>query len=745
MGYTGSAKKLTAQADWISAPNVDEPVHFTDDFDSDDGYFTEENGKDNFKIASGVLTASAKDPALTYVHVYERNAEVIAKMMYSGAGSNADFGLMQRYSSADAYVRAGYDVASACWYIESREGIDFALTRLAEASMVLTEGTWYDVSFTVNGTVATLSVNGSVVATAPAASVSHVTPGRLAVYAEDVTLSVDDYDAALLSAEGTVIKNISHTKLPTDKYLEGGSAWEMKDGSLIYQHSNGTTYKSLDDGKSWTETDKWFATTNGYPNIIRLNNGDLLMIASKGGYKISQTSSDDGKTWVDGGNITLTTFKGTDGKTAGAGNMNDKIFQSATTNRIFYGQNYEGSAKPDGRQVFCEFFYSDDNGATWTKSDTASWTIEGNEDQTYFGECKLLECADGTIRMYNSWNDYGCIVYSESTDGGKTFGPLQMMPEFICARSSMQFVLDTYAENDTTYYMVWVYSAPKSAGSPMNRSRLSLAKSTDGKEWEYLGDIWRWESNYTASGASINHIVDPFIKTTKDSIIIGTGLSEQMASGDDFSYHQGQRQHIWSISKATLPEGVTINKFLDVTPASSYNDAVTFVSSEGLFNGTGDFTFSPEASMTRAMFVTVLGRLNGADMSAYTTPTFNDVAADQWYTTYVEWAAANGIVNGLGNGIYGINDNVTVQQACVILARYANYATKPVGGDVLGAPKTTADFTDSAAVADWAAKEVEWAVANGIYNGVGTALNPAAPASRAIVATMFANYVKVFG
>ena len=126
------------------------------------------------------------------------------------------------------------------------------------------------------------------------------------------------------------------------------------------------------------------------------------------------------------------------------------------------------------------------------------------------------------------------------------------MEDFKCVVSSMQFVKDDYANNNTTYYMVWVNTGEEliTGLNTMPRSRLTLAKSTDGINWKVLGDIWRWESRYSNDGAQLYHIVNPFIKVTDDYLIVGSGFSEK--SGD--TYHQAQRQHIYSIYKNTLEE-----------------------------------------------------------------------------------------------------------------------------------------------------------------------------------------------
>ncbi len=720
--------------------NVSDPVTVTDSFDSDTGLFTEENGESYRSVEGGTLNVSAGSDRLTYIHVYEPNAEISTKISVKSAKADSEVSLMLRYTSANAYVKAGYDFAKGEWFLENREGADFYLERLASKKAEFNKNTDYTLTFRADGTSLTLYVNGEKLLETDSAT--HVTPGRIAIFADNAEISVDDFKAVLLSGEGTVLYNVEHTALPDDTSLAGGTVIKMSDGTLRFIYSKTVNYISSDNGNTWTDAGS-FIDTMGQPNIIRLSDGSFMQIGTSGDKVCAFISTDELKSFKKVGEICEAVTA--DGKfSAKAVNMNDKIFLSPTTGRILFSQNYEvfGEGSYNGMKVFCRFYYSDDNGETWTSSETDAWQIEGNTETEYFGECKILECADGTLRMYNSWNHYGCIVYSESTDGGKTWGPLVKMPEFICSRSSMQFVRDPYAENDHTYYMIWVYSPYDPKVATMTRSRLSLARSEDGKTWEYLGDLWRWESNYTGTGSHglINHIVNPTVYVTEDSVIAGCGASERMHEDSAKQFHQQQRQHLWTVKKSTLPEGKTLNLFDDVKVSADYNDAVSFVTSEGLFNGTSATTFSPDVTMNRAMFVTVLGRLDGADVSAYSEPTFSDVAAGQWYTGYVGWAAAKGIVNGMGGGVYGINGAVTVEQACTVLYRYS-------GGKASdsGTKTTVADFADGGDVSQWAKEAVEWAVANGVYTGDNGKLGATSAASRATVATIFANYVKAFG
>jgi len=544
---------------WTEPVNVPEPMRYTDDFDTNLGYFTEENGAHDFHVENGCLTAAGdNNGALAYLQIYEKNVTYRARFKYtSNAQSGAFLSFLLRYSSPEAYVRLSYYHKSRSWAIIGSEGKDFPLYRYAHTEdFPIEPDTWHDIEFTLDKDTAEAYLDGRLLFTAN--SIHHTTPGRVGIAADNMTVFVDSVDIAFNSNQGTLMRGVKHTRLPGEKYLEGGSVTEMSDGKLIYQHAGGDTFTSADNGVTWQRAEHpWTELSGTYPQILRLMSGELIKVIDRNidgvKYKFAVTSADDGKTWDDAGAILSTPWRENSG--CNALNMNDKINQ-ISTGRIFYCQNYHSAVEgktTDGRIVFCEFYYSDDMGRTWTKSETDTWTIKGNEDAKWFGECKILECSDGSLRVYNSWNDYGCVVYAESFDGGKTFGELKKLPELVCARSSMQFHRDLYDDCPTSYYMVLVYSKPFGKSYPMSRSRLSLFHTVDGKTWDFLGDLWRWETDHMA-GSHLCHAVDPFIKTTKDYVICGSGFSEhKKVEGERGSdYHHAQRQHIYSIPKAYL-------------------------------------------------------------------------------------------------------------------------------------------------------------------------------------------------
>ncbi|MCC2820233.1 S-layer homology domain-containing protein, partial [Lachnoclostridium pacaense] len=99
---------------------------------------------------------------------------------------------------------------------------------------------------------------------------------------------------------------------------------------------------------------------------------------------------------------------------------------------------------------------------------------------------------------------------------------------------------------------------------------------------------------------------------------------------------------------------------------------IDFVASRGLLAGTGDAAFTPDGTMTRGMFVVALGRLAGIDPAAYPSSRFTDVAADAYYAPYVEWAASKGIVTGTGEKTFSPDATITREQMAAIMQRYAD-------------------------------------------------------------------------
>ncbi len=182
-----------------------------------------------------------------------------------------------------------------------------------------------------------------------------------------------------------------------------------------------------------------------------------------------------------------------------------------------------------------------------------------------------------------------------------------------------------------------------------------------------------------------------------------------------------------------------VNPYSDIPADAAYLDALAFVCENGLFIGESATLFNPDGTMTRAMFVTVLGRMAGVGDEFAGEHDFADVLPDEWYTPYVGWAKFAGITNGDGTGNFGVNDALTIEEAIVFLARYRAHMGYSVESDT-----SLSNYADADEISGWAADAIAWAAENGIYTGEDGKLNPQANASRAMVAQILYNFYMAF-
>lgn len=170
---------------------------------------------------------------------------------------------------------------------------------------------------------------------------------------------------------------------------------------------------------------------------------------------------------------------------------------------------------------------------------------------------------------------------------------------------------------------------------------------------------------------------------------------------------------VFSLVPTALAEKA--DDFTDVSRSDWYYQFVDYVTSKGYFNGVADKTFAPADNMTRAMFVTVLFRFHGAKGDS-SQSAFVDVAPGEWYTAAINWAAANRIVDGVGNGKFAPNDPITRAQMCTMIERYLDLyrkawkVTLPETGSV-------SVMVDESAIPAYALAAVKQCQRHGLVNG----------------------------
>ena len=174
-------------------------------------------------------------------------------------------------------------------------------------------------------------------------------------------------------------------------------------------------------------------------------------------------------------------------------------------------------------------------------------------------------------------------------------------------------------------------------------------------------------------------------------------------------------------------------KYTDLDLNAWYHDGVHFCVENGLMVGTGETTFSPEMTTTRAMIVTMLWRMEGKPIVT-PTETFDDVADGQWYTDAVNWASAEGIVLGYGDHKFGPGDEITREQLVTMFYRYWQ---KHNNGEETAPDSLGAEFADSGEVSPWAWEAMCWATHNEIIVGKpGNLLAPGAITTRVETASI---------
>ena len=175
--------------------------------------------------------------------------------------------------------------------------------------------------------------------------------------------------------------------------------------------------------------------------------------------------------------------------------------------------------------------------------------------------------------------------------------------------------------------------------------------------------------------------------------------------------------------------------FSDVTESDWFYDAVTYAYENGLMDGVGTGLFAPNSETTRAQLVTILHRLAGQPAPSGDSG-FSDVETGTWYTDAVAWAAQNGIVNGVSDTQFAPGDDITREQLAVILYRYATYQGYDVSqrADLSG-------FVDAGTISTYAQEALSWASAQGLVLGFeDDSLRPQGNASRAQIAAVLMRF-----
>ena len=285
-------------------------------------------------------------------------------------------------------------------------------------------------------------------------------------------------------------------------------------------------------------------------------------------------------------------------------------------------------------------------------------------------------------------------------------------------------------KNDT---IVVTYTKPSSGSSGGSSSGKTTYKVTTSAVNN--GGVNASPSN-AEKGATITITLSPDkgYKLDKLTVTDGSGKTVSTVKKSDtvYTFTMPASAVKVGVSYVKATETPSETKFNDVSANDWFASAVDYVTGKGMMNGTADNTFSPKANTTRGMVVTVLYRLENQPSTS--AASFTDVASGAYYANAVAWANANGIVSGYGSGKFGPNDKVTREQLAAILYRYAQYKKYDVS---VGEDTNILSYDDAQSISSYAIPAIQWACGAGVVTGKsGSKLDPKGNATRAEVAAM---------
>ncbi|WP_243029910.1 S-layer homology domain-containing protein [Butyricicoccus sp. AM05-1] len=272
------------------------------------------------------------------------------------------------------------------------------------------------------------------------------------------------------------------------------------------------------------------------------------------------------------------------------------------------------------------------------------------------------------------------------------------------------------------YIYEFTYTKPSSGSSGGSSSGKTTYKVTTSAVNN--GGVNASPSN-AEKGATITLTLSPDkgYKLDKLTVTDGSGKSVSTVKKSDtvYTFTMPASAVTVGVSYAKADETPSKTTFNDVSANDWFASAVDYVTGKGMMNGTAANTFSPKANTTRGMLMTVLARHAGEDTTG----------GSVWYEKGMNWAKANGVSDGTNPQV-----NITREQLAAMLYRYAQNKKYDVSG-----AKSLDGYTDAQSVSSYAVPALQWANAAGVVNGKsGSKLDPKGYATRAEVAAMLMRF-----
>ena len=436
-------------------------------------------------------TGDLSEIGATCLEVYSQNTAITAEIALTSASSGSIY-LLARYFNGKG-IFAGYDFDAKCFKI----GNSLTALQAVDSSVSLSANGTAKLSLSVMGSSVVLTCNGTKIAETSVGDVNGWGNAGYLDLCDGAAVKSFSYEG-----DGNPLCGTTTALIPND-----WTSCFFEFNGTVYAGGEFGAYRSKDDGKTFTD----FSLFGSYSswNMLVLKSGKLLSLVRTGSLGslryVAYVSSDNGLTF-DGPypvNADTNAYRFT---------MNGKVMQTSSGRIIFVSGETENEYMG---QLWV--YYSDNDGVTWTKSDS-----EFNQKTTGMNlqEGMVVELDDGLLRMY-ARNDCGYIVYSESTDGGVTWGMEMQFSNFPSTVCAFGVNKDPYTG---AIYMCWEYNCANDSNLVQYpRTRVGLAVSYDNaRTWYYVGDIDELNSLTSSTWMHMNGGVwfteDAVLATTAKSI-----------------------------------------------------------------------------------------------------------------------------------------------------------------------------------------------------------------------------------
>lgn len=376
-----------------------------------------------------------------------------------------------------------------------------------------------------------------------------------------------------------------------------------------------------------------------------------------------------------------------------------------------------------------------------------------NSDGSYVLICDIASGFDGAMALdYDKYEDVLWVVTDDNSENKAvklTFNGTETPDAVVVAPPAEVDITDNnegFAIADHTYTVDGRRPVYRFTDGPRTASLLIGSVYCDYVEHECLAFEWvTVKEPSCANGLKEKRCIDcgTVLETEVIASLYGHNNNSQVVYGSRINAEGRKELYCKECDLLIDIDASNISLvFEDTSTGAWYGDAVGFIYSLGYMGSTSTskYTFEPNTSTTRSMFVTILGRIKGIDASEYSPEEgeelpFSDVEKGQWYTPYVLWAYENSVVMGYPDGRFGVNDTITREQIVSILFRVSK-TDKPINKDILD------PYTDADSISSYAVEAFCWAVDNAIVRGTSaTTLAPKKTASRAEIAQVILNYL----